>query len=105
MRAPHPPPVILTAVSAFQCRASAHLLQRPGAGTMSLANLRWVIDPSASQTGLAVRSCHATNPNRFRFGPSANVAPLEEVAPEPRFRHSDFFFGPSSFTSHTMNIT
>jgi hypothetical protein len=28
----------LTAVSAFQPRASAHLLQRPGAGTMSLAN-------------------------------------------------------------------
>ena len=38
MRAPPPPPVSLTAVSAFQRRASAHLLQRPGAETMSLAN-------------------------------------------------------------------
>jgi len=71
---------------------------------MSLASLRWVIDPSASQTGLAVRSCHATNPNRFRFGPSANVAPLEEVGLETRFRQSDFFYGASCFTSKTMKI-
>ena len=34
-----PPPVMLTAVSAFQRRASAHSLQLPGATTMSLANL------------------------------------------------------------------
>ncbi len=71
---------------------------------MSLANLRWVIDPSASRTGLVVRCCHATNPNRFRSGPSANVTPLEEVGLETRFRQSDFFYGASYFTSKRMKI-
>jgi hypothetical protein len=40
MQAPPPLPVTSMAASAFQRRASAHLPQRPGAGTMSLASLR-----------------------------------------------------------------
>src|SRR2546427_259190 len=35
MRAPPPPPVILTAVSAFQRRGSAHFLRRPRTGKIA----------------------------------------------------------------------
>ena len=47
----YPPPVILTAVSAFQRRASAHLPPSPGAGTMSLANLSRIESMSGEHQG------------------------------------------------------
>ena len=51
MRAPSSPPKILTAVSAFQRRASAHLLQRPGARTMFLANPSRIESMSGERQG------------------------------------------------------
>src|SRR5437899_6800567 len=51
MRAPSPPPKTLTAVSAFQRRASAHLLQRPGPTTMSLANPSRIESMSGERQG------------------------------------------------------
>src|SRR5258708_38706774 len=49
--APSPLTVILTAVSAFQRRASGHLLQIPGPTTMSLANLSRIESMSGERQG------------------------------------------------------
>src|SRR5260370_26007728 len=49
--APSPLTVILTAVSAFQRRASARLLQTPGPTTTSLANLTRIESMSGERQG------------------------------------------------------
>jgi hypothetical protein len=47
MQAPLPPVIMLTAVSVFSRRASAHLQQRLGLETISLANPRRLIERRA----------------------------------------------------------
>jgi hypothetical protein len=58
MRAP-PPPVILTAVSAFQRRASAHFLRRLRTGKIATSVITRVYAEKAEQRNGSVRLCEA----------------------------------------------
>ena len=81
MRVLRPAHALLTGVLVAWLRASAPLPRSPGV-TARLANLRGVIDPSASRTGLAVRFCHAR--------PDEALTSFEEVGLRRKFHQSDF---------------
>src|SRR4030088_1046478 len=84
MRLPRPARAMLRDVSVIQLRTWAHLPHSPGI-TAPLANPDRVIDPFAWRTGLAVRCSQPTDPDRCRFGLSANLVRLQEVGLERNF--------------------
>jgi hypothetical protein len=55
MRALPPPPVILTAVSAFERRASAHLLRRPRTGELATSPITRLCAEKAARRNGSVR--------------------------------------------------
>src|SRR5258705_13391977 len=59
MRARPPPPVILTAVSEFQRRASAHFLRRLRTGKIATSVITRVYAEKAAQRNGSVRLCEA----------------------------------------------
>jgi len=75
----------------YPAPVSAHLPHSPGrtARTFPATPRRIIIDPSPSRSGLAVRCRQATNPDRYRSGPSIDVTGLEDVG--PGFLQPDFF--------------
>src|SRR5258705_8734512 len=64
MRARPPPPVILTAVSAFQRRASAHFLRRPRTGKIAMSVITRAYAEKAAQRNGSVQ----VFPSRFVHG-------------------------------------
>src|SRR5258706_8608177 len=59
MRAPPPPPVILTAMSAFQRHASAHFRRRPRTGKIATSVITRLYAEKAAQRNGSVRLCEA----------------------------------------------
>jgi hypothetical protein len=80
----------LTAVSAFQRRASAHLLQRPGAGTMSLANLSRIESLSGQRQGCPF-GCPGPLDEIDRLLPCCNARNVEKVGLEGTFQPDSFY--------------
>ena len=77
MRARPPPSVILTAVSAFQRRASAHFLRRPRTGKIATSVITRAYADKAAQRNGSVRPCDAQ-----LWGPMCAFASCFDMLPK-----------------------
>ncbi len=73
MRAPPPPPAILTAVSAFQRRASAHFHRRSRKRKIATSAITRVYAEKASQRNGSVRLAQLWEPLFVAFGAMADI--------------------------------
>jgi hypothetical protein len=73
---------MMTTVSAFRRRASAHLLQRPGPMTMSLANPSRIESMSGERQGLAFRAVLGRSIRSIRCSLCCNSPNVEKVGLE-----------------------